>query len=158
MQHPAPASGHSVQHCLREPVAFGWRNAAECVVRVHDLEPAGDDSESVRRAPELDVRQSCVHDVRTRFGEELVGRVDAGSVFGRSSEGNRQATGAAPEVEDVVLVERRAGELAQDAERVPVVDEEGRLVGVLSRSVLQRRLAEDEEPPEGVQTEYQQQA
>ncbi|MBA2361373.1 MAG: CBS domain-containing protein [Actinobacteria bacterium] len=33
-----------------------------------------------------------------------------------------------------------------DAERVPVVDG-GRLVGVLSRSVLQRRLAEDE-PPE----------
>jgi CBS domain-containing protein len=35
----------------------------------------------------------------------------------------------------------------QDAERVPVVDGEGRLIGVLSRSVLQRRLAEDEEPP-----------
>jgi CBS domain-containing protein len=34
----------------------------------------------------------------------------------------------------------------QDLERVPVV-ENGRLVGVLSRSVLQRRLAEDE-PPE----------
>jgi CBS domain-containing protein len=33
----------------------------------------------------------------------------------------------------------------QDAERVPVVDG-GRLVGVLSRSVLQRRLAEDEGP------------
>ena len=33
-----------------------------------------------------------------------------------------------------------------DAERVPVV-EEGRLVGVLSRSVLRRRLAEDEPPP-----------
>ena len=32
-----------------------------------------------------------------------------------------------------------------DLERVPVV-EEGRLVGVLSRSVLQRRLAEDEGP------------
>ena len=32
-----------------------------------------------------------------------------------------------------------------DAERVPVV-ERGRLVGVLSRSVLQRRLAEDDEP------------
>jgi CBS domain-containing protein len=31
----------------------------------------------------------------------------------------------------------------KDAERVPVVDG-GRLVGVLSRSVLQRRLAEDE--------------
>ena len=39
-----------------------------------------------------------------------------------------------------------------DAERVPVV-EDGRLVGVLSRSVLQRRLAEDvtaELPPEVV--------
>ena len=34
-----------------------------------------------------------------------------------------------------------------DAERVPVVDG-GRLVGVLSRSVLQRRLAEDEPPAE----------
>jgi CBS domain-containing protein len=34
----------------------------------------------------------------------------------------------------------------RDAERVPVVDADGRLVGVLSRSVLQRRLAEDEEP------------
>jgi CBS domain-containing protein len=37
----------------------------------------------------------------------------------------------------------------EDAERVPVVDEHDRLIGVLSRSVLQRRLAEDEEPPEG---------
>jgi CBS domain-containing protein len=34
-----------------------------------------------------------------------------------------------------------------DLERVPVV-ERGRLVGVLSRSVLRRRLAEDEPPPE----------
>jgi CBS domain-containing protein len=36
-----------------------------------------------------------------------------------------------------------------DAERVPVVDAEHRLVGVLSRSVLQRRLAEEAEPEEG---------
>jgi CBS domain-containing protein len=35
----------------------------------------------------------------------------------------------------------------KDAERVPVVDG-GRLVGVLSRSVLQRRLAEDEPVPD----------
>jgi CBS domain-containing protein len=35
----------------------------------------------------------------------------------------------------------------KDAERVPVVDH-GRLVGVLSRSVLQRRLAEDEPMPD----------
>jgi CBS domain-containing protein len=33
----------------------------------------------------------------------------------------------------------------EDVERVPVVDEHDRLVGVLSRSVLQRRLAEDED-------------
>jgi CBS domain-containing protein len=33
----------------------------------------------------------------------------------------------------------------QDFERVPVL-EEGRLVGILSRTVLQRRLAEDEPP------------
>jgi CBS domain-containing protein len=32
----------------------------------------------------------------------------------------------------------------KDAERVPVVEGDGRLAGVLSRSVLQRRLAEDE--------------
>lgn len=35
----------------------------------------------------------------------------------------------------------------QDLDRVPVL-EDGRLVGVLSRAVLQRRLAEDELPPE----------
>ena len=34
----------------------------------------------------------------------------------------------------------------EDLERVPVTDD-GRLVGVLSRSGLQRRLAEDEPPP-----------
>ena len=34
-----------------------------------------------------------------------------------------------------------------DLERVPVV-EGGRLVGILSRTVLQRRLAEDEPPPQ----------
>jgi CBS domain-containing protein len=36
----------------------------------------------------------------------------------------------------------------QDLERVPVVEEGGRLVGVLSRAVVQRRLAEDEQPKE----------
>jgi CBS domain-containing protein len=37
----------------------------------------------------------------------------------------------------------------EDLERVPVV-EEGKLVGVLSRSVLQRRLAEDEPPADPI--------
>ena len=38
----------------------------------------------------------------------------------------------------------------RDLERVPVTDGD-RLVGVLSRSVVQRRLAEDEPPPEEAQ-------
>ena len=37
---------------------------------------------------------------------------------------------------------------AEDLKRVPVVDDDNRLVGVLSRSVLLRRLAEDEVPVE----------
>jgi CBS domain-containing protein len=40
-----------------------------------------------------------------------------------------------------------------DLERVPVV-EDGRLVGILSRSVVQRRLAEDEPPPVESDVEY----
>jgi CBS domain-containing protein len=35
----------------------------------------------------------------------------------------------------------------RDFERVPVV-EDGRLVGILSRTIVQRRLAEDEPPPD----------
>ena len=41
----------------------------------------------------------------------------------------------------------------QDAERVPVI-EEGRLVGILSRSALQRRLAEDEPPADEPDAPY----
>jgi len=41
----------------------------------------------------------------------------------------------------------------RDLERVPVV-EDGKLVGVLSRSVVQRRLAEDEPPSEPVAADY----
>jgi CBS domain-containing protein len=39
----------------------------------------------------------------------------------------------------------------RDLERVPVL-EKGRFVGVLSRSVVQRRLAEDEEPAEATES------
>ena len=47
---------------------------------------------------------------------------------------------------DVALEEAFRFLETEDAERIPVVDDEERLIGVLSRSVLQRRLAEDEEP------------
>ena len=46
---------------------------------------------------------------------------------------------------DIALEEAFRFLEAEDAERVPVVDEHHRLIGVLSRSVLQRRLAEDED-------------
>lgn len=36
----------------------------------------------------------------------------------------------------------------RDLDRAPVVEPDGRLVGVLSRAVVQRRLAEDEPPEE----------
>jgi CBS domain-containing protein len=36
----------------------------------------------------------------------------------------------------------------RDLDRAPVVERDGRLVGVLSRAVVQRRLAEDEPPVE----------
>jgi CBS domain-containing protein len=39
----------------------------------------------------------------------------------------------------------------RELERVPVVEEDGRLVGVLSRAVVQRRLAEDRPPEEELQ-------
>jgi CBS domain-containing protein len=48
---------------------------------------------------------------------------------------------------DLPLNEAFAFLEANDYERVPVVDREGNLVGVLSRSSLRRRLQEDE-PPE----------
>ena len=48
---------------------------------------------------------------------------------------------------DVPLDEAFAQLEEWDAERVPVV-EDGQLVGVISRAVLQRRLAEDEPPAE----------
>jgi CBS domain-containing protein len=47
---------------------------------------------------------------------------------------------------DMPLVQAFAYLEENDYERVPVVDDEGRLVGVLSRSSVQRRLAEDEPP------------
>ena len=40
----------------------------------------------------------------------------------------------------------------EDLERVPVVEAGGRLVGVLSRAVVQRRLAEDEPPEDSAES------
>jgi CBS domain-containing protein len=54
-------------------------------------------------------------------------------------------------LESTLPLDEAFRELEQhDLERVPVV-ESGRLVGVLSRAVLQRRLAEDEPPTEPVE-------
>ena len=52
---------------------------------------------------------------------------------------------------DMLLTEAFGVLEERDLERVPVV-EGGKLVGVLSRAVVQRRLAEDEPPPEPDET------
>ena len=55
----------------------------------------------------------------------------------------------APFVSDLLVLLMEAFRFIEerDAERIPVVDD-GRLVGVVSLAALQRRLAEDEDPPE----------
>jgi CBS domain-containing protein len=81
---------------------------------------------------------------KTLVGEVVAAGRDPGSTqLGTIAEPPNLTIGPEVPVEDAFRFLE-----AEDAERVPVVDEEGRLVGVLSRSVLQRRLAEDEEPPE----------
>jgi CBS domain-containing protein len=69
-----------------------------------------------------------------------LGRDPLGTTLGEIAEAPHYTLGP-----DVALDEAFRFLEEHDAERVPVV-EDGRLVGVLSRSVLQRRLAEDEEP------------
>ena len=72
---------------------------------------------------------------------------------GRDPSSTRLADIAEPPIftlEAELDLERAFHELEErDLERVPVV-ENGRLVGILSRAVVQRRLAEDE-PPVGVE-------
>jgi CBS domain-containing protein len=94
-------------------------------------------------------------------GERLVGCVTVASLVERVVAAGRdpRATSVAEIAEPVELTVEADAPLdeafrlleQEDAERVPVT-ENGRLVGVLSRSGLQRRLAEDE-PPELVEPE-----
>ncbi len=108
--------------------------------------------EAGERLAHKDVRAVLVTDAegrlvgvvtRTTLVREVVaaGRDPRSTPLGEIAEAPRFTVDADMPVEDAFqLLED------EDLERVPVV-ERGRLVGVLSRSVLQRRLAEDE-PPE----------
>ena len=111
---------------------------------------------SAREAGELLTRP----EVRAVFvvdGDRLTGVVTRKTLVarivaeGRDPEGVRLAAIAEPPYytigPDVSLEDAFRFLEENDAERVPVV-EDGRLIGVLSRSVLRRRLAEDEEPRE----------
>jgi CBS domain-containing protein len=111
---------------------------------------------SAREAGELLIRP----EVRAVFvvdGERLTGVVTRKTLVARVVAEGRDpgATALATIAEepyytigpDISLEEAFRFLEERDAERVPVV-EDGRLIGVLSRSVLQRRLAEDEPPPE----------
>ena len=78
----------------------------------------------------------------------LVERVVAAGRDPRSTPVGELAEAANWTIDPELALDEAFGLLEEwDAERVPVVDG-GRLVGVLSRSVLQRRLAEDEPPAE----------
>jgi CBS domain-containing protein len=76
-------------------------------------------------------------------------------VVARGLDPNRTAVGSFAEPPNATLDSQMPLDDAfafleeHDYERVPVV-EEGKLVGVLSRAVVQRRLAEDEEVPDTV--------
>jgi CBS domain-containing protein len=112
---------------------------------------------SAQEAAELlvkpDVRAVLVVD----DGQQLVGLVTAESLVervvaaGRDPRSTPLSEVAAPAeltVDADMPVEEAFRIMEEhDCERLPVT-EQGRLVGVLSRSVLQRRLAEDEPPPE----------
>jgi CBS domain-containing protein len=112
-------------------------------------------SATAQEAAELLVRPE-VRAVLVVDGDRLVGlvtpallveRVVAAGRDPRSTRLGEIAEDVGPRVGPDELLDdayRRMEE--EDVERLPVV-EDGKLVGVLSRSALQRRLAEDEPPP-----------
>lgn len=116
--------------------------------------PMFDGGESAQRAGDAlsrpEVRAVFVSDDGRLFGvvtrKTLVREVVAAGLDPRTTELRAIAEPPLNTIgSDVPLDEAYRFLEAQDLERVPVV-EEGRLVGVLSRAVLQRRLAEDEPP------------
>lgn len=117
------------------------------------LEDSASAVEAGERLAQPEVRAVLVTDgsgrlvgvvTRSTLVREVVasGRDPRATSLGAIAESPRFTIGADTPVEEAFqLLEEH------DLERVPVV-EQGRLVGVLSRSVLQRRLAEDEPPDE----------
>ena len=112
-------------------------------------------SATAQEAGELLVRPE-VRSVLVVDGERLVGAVTQVTLVKRVVAAGRdpRATTLAEIAEPVALTIGPDAPLdeayrlmeSEDVERLPVTDG-GRLVGVLSRSALQRRLAEDEPPP-----------
>ena len=124
------------------------------VVEPVTLEASATAAEAGERLSQPDVRAVLVTDAgrlagvitRTTLVREVVaaGRDPSGTTLGEIAEPPRFTIDADMDVDEAFqLLEEH------DLERVPVVDG-GQLVGVLSRSVLQRRLAEDEPPGEPV--------
>jgi CBS domain-containing protein len=124
------------------------------VVEPVTLEASATAAEAGERLLQPDVRAVLVTDggrlagviTRTTLVREVVaaGRDPSGTTLGEIAEPPRFTIDADMDVDEAFqLLEEH------DLERVPVVDG-GQLVGVLSRSVLQRRLAEDEPPGEPV--------
>jgi CBS domain-containing protein len=115
------------------------------------LDAAASAQEAGRRLVEPDVRAVLVCAegrllgvvTRKTLGREVVaaGRDPAATTLGEIAEPPLHTVDADAGLEDAYRdLEQR------DLERVPVTEAGGRLVGVLSRAVVQRRLAEDEPP------------
>ena len=159
------AAGHAAQCCarVRDPRGRGRARGARAVpvtslvreamvAEPATLAASATAMEAGDRLAQPDVRAVLVTDgdsrlvgvvTRTTLVREVVaaGRDPRSTPLGEIAEEPRFTVDADLPVDEAFqLLEE------EDLERVPVV-EDGRLVGVLSRSVLQRRLAEDE-PPE----------
>ncbi len=116
------------------------------------LDVSASSREAGERLSDPEVRAVLVCD-----GEELVGVVTRKTLVreivaaGRDPSGTTLGEIAEPPLftldAELGLDEAFSTLEERDLERVPVT-ENGRLVGVLSRSVVQRRLAEDEPPPD----------
>jgi CBS domain-containing protein len=119
------------------------------------LDAGASAQEAGQRLADADVRAVLVCD-----GGRLVGVVTRKTLvrevvaLGRDPARTTLAEIAEPPLHTIAAdaeLEQAFHDLEQrDLERVPVTDVDGRLAGVLSRAVVQRRLAEDEPPPDSV--------
>jgi CBS domain-containing protein len=130
------------------PVTYRVRDAMVPDPRMLDAEAPAQEAGELLSRPE-------VRAVFVRDGDRLAGVITRGTLVRDVVAAGREPQTPVREIAepprhtvdpDMPLDEAFQFLEEEDLERVPVI-EAGRMVGVLSRSALQRRLAEDEPPP-----------